>query len=180
VIEIQRKAVRKARCVSTRSPPILFVVDDLADDIRTMGCQLIRELALRVRPSPMVSTMLSTQKMRAIDHACRLQLNALAQFAVRALKDKEVIKVGFTAAADPKINQGMYDVATSDEYGSSSFNLKGNCFPRSFKSEFKPCPSCPFPPPCEGSQRSAVELFLHTKTLFELTNHAVSVVRCEP
>ena len=86
VIERQRKSVRKARRESKRVPQILFVVDDLADDKRTMGCQLIRELMLRGRHS-MISTILSTQKMRAIDHACRLQLTALAQFAVRALKD---------------------------------------------------------------------------------------------
>ena len=42
----QRKAVRKARRESKRVPQILFVVDDLANDKRTMGCQLIRELML--------------------------------------------------------------------------------------------------------------------------------------
>ena len=86
VIERQRKAVRKARRESKRVPQILFVVDDLADDKRTMGCQLIRELMLRGRHS-MISTILSTQKMRTIDHSCRLQLTALAQFVVRPLKD---------------------------------------------------------------------------------------------
>ena len=116
VIERQRKAVRKARRESTRVPQLLFVVDDLADDRRTMGCQLIRELMLRGRHS-MISTILSTPKMRAIDHACRLQLTALAQFAVRSLKDLEVIKEEFTAAIDPKVLQQMYDISTSDPFG---------------------------------------------------------------
>ena len=113
VIERQRKAVRKARRESKRIPQMLFVVDDLADDKRTMGCGLIRELMLRGRHS-MVSTILSTQKMRAIDSACRLQFTALAQFAVRPMKDWEVIKEEFTAAIDPKMLQQMYDLATSD------------------------------------------------------------------
>ena len=61
VIERQRKQVRKARRESKRIPQMLFVVDDLADDKRTMGCGLIRELMLRGRHS-MVSTILSTKK----------------------------------------------------------------------------------------------------------------------
>ena len=61
VIGRQRKAVRKARRESKRVPQMLFVVDDLAADKRTMGCNLIRELMLRGRHS-MVSTILSTQK----------------------------------------------------------------------------------------------------------------------
>ena len=113
VIERQRKAVRKARRESKRVPQMLFVVDDLADDKRTMGCGLIRELMLRGRHS-MISTILSTQKMRAIDHACRLQFTALAQFAVRSIKDWEVIMEEFTAAIDPKVLQEMYNIATSD------------------------------------------------------------------
>ena len=92
---------------------MLFVVDDLADDKRTMGCQLIRELMLRGRHS-MISTILSTQKMRAIDSACRLQFSAIAQFRVRSLKDWEVIKEEFTAAIDPKVLEEMYQLATSD------------------------------------------------------------------
>ena len=61
VIEKQRRAVRKARRDSKRIPQNLFVVDDLADDKRTMGCNLIRELMLRGRHS-YISTILSTQK----------------------------------------------------------------------------------------------------------------------
>ena len=68
VIEKQRKAVRKARRDSKRIPQILFVVDDLADDKRTMGCGLIRELMLRGRHS-MISTILSTQK-NACNRSC--------------------------------------------------------------------------------------------------------------
>ena len=136
VIEKQRKAVRKARRESKRVPQILFVVDDLADDKRTMGCQLIRELLLRGRHS-MISTILSTQKMRAIDHSCRLQFTALAQLAVRSLKEGEVVKEEFTAAIDPKVLQDMYDLATPDPYGFLFIDLKNNRFFRSFKSELK-------------------------------------------
>ena len=136
VIARQRKAVRKARRESKRVPQMLFVVDDLADDKRTMGCQLIRELLLRGRHS-MISTILSTQKMRSIDHACRLQFTALAQVAVRSLKDWIVILEEFTAAIDPKVLQQMYDLATSDLYGFLFIHLKNNCFFRPFKSEMK-------------------------------------------
>ena len=115
---------------------MLFVVDDLADDKRTMGCNLIRELMLRGRHS-YISTILSTQKMRAIDHACRLQFTALAQFAVRSTRDFEVIKEEFTAAIDPRLLQQMYDLATSDPYGFLFFDFKNNKFYRSFKSELK-------------------------------------------
>ena len=52
--------------------------------------------------------------MRSIDHACRLQFTALAQFAVRSLKDWEVIMEEYTAAIDPKVLQEMYNIATSD------------------------------------------------------------------
>ena len=113
VIERQRKAVRKARRESKRVPQMLFVVDDLADDKRTMGCGLIRELMLRGRHS-MISTILSTQKMRAIDSACRLQFTSLAQFAVRSMEDWEVLMEEFTAAIDPKVLQEMHNKATSD------------------------------------------------------------------
>ena len=85
----------------------------------------------------MISTILSTQKMRSIDHACRLQFTALAQFAVRPLKDWEVIKEEFTAAIDPKVLEEMYQLATSDPYGFLFINLKDNRFFRSFKSELK-------------------------------------------
>ena len=85
----------------------------------------------------MISTILSTQKMRAIDHSCRLQFTALAQFAVRSLKDWEVVQQEFTAAIDPKVLQQMYDLATSDPYGFLFINLKDNRFFRSFKSEMK-------------------------------------------
>ena len=43
--------------------------------------------------------------MRSLDHACRLQFTAIAQFAVRSMKDWEVIKEEFTAAIDPKVLQ---------------------------------------------------------------------------
>ena len=116
VIEKQRKAVRKARRESKRIPQMLFVVDDLADDKRTMGCGLIRELMLRGRHN-WISTILSTQKMRAIDSACRLQFTALAQFKVRSLKDYEVVEEEFTASLGKKNLKAMYDLATSDQYG---------------------------------------------------------------
>ena len=118
-------------------PQVLFVVDDLADDKRTMSCQLIRELLLRRRHS-MVSTILSTQKIRAIDHSCRLQFTALAQFAVRSLKDWEVIMEEYTAAIDPKVLQQMYDLSVSDPFGFLFFNLQANRFFRTFKTELKP------------------------------------------
>ena len=85
----------------------------------------------------MISIILSTQKMRAIDHACRLQFTALAQFAVRSLKDWTVIVEEYSARIDPKILQEMYDLATSDPYGFLFIDLKNNRFFRSFKSELK-------------------------------------------
>ena len=85
----------------------------------------------------MISTILSIQKMRSIDHACRLQFTALAQFAVRSVKGWEVIKEEFTAAIDPKVLEEMYQLATSDPYGFLFRNLKDNRFFRSFKSELK-------------------------------------------
>ena len=136
VIEKQRRAVRKARRDSKRIPQILFIVDDLADDKRTMGCGLIRELMLRGRHS-MISTILSTQKMRSIDHACRLQFTAIAQFAVRSMKDWEVIKEEFTATIDPKILQQMYDMVTQEPYAFSFIDLGNVKIYRSFKGELK-------------------------------------------
>ena len=88
----------------------------------------------------MISTILSTQKMRAIDHACRLQFTALAQFAVRSMKDWEVIMEEYTASVDPKVLQEMYNIATSDPYGFLFMDMKNNKFYRSFKSELKAPP----------------------------------------
>ena len=101
----------------------MFVVDDLADDRRSMSCGLIRELLLRGRHS-MISTILSTQKMRSIDSACRLQFTSIANFAVRSLKDWEVIKEEFTAAIDPKNLQQMYDMVTQEPYAFYSSTWK--------------------------------------------------------
>ena len=136
VIQRQRKAVRKARRESKRIPSLVFVVDDMADDRRTMGCQLIRELLMKGRHSH-ISTILSTQKMRAIDSACRINFSAIAQFRVRSLKDWEVIKEEFTAAIDPKMLEEMYQLATSDNYGFLFLSLKDGRYFRSFKSELK-------------------------------------------
>jgi len=122
VLNKQRRDVRKARRESKRIPQQLWIFDDMADDKRTMGCNLIKEMMLRGRHS-YISTILSTQKMRAIDSACRLQFTALAQFAVRSMKDWEVILEEFSAAIDPKILQKMYDIATSDEFGFLFFDF---------------------------------------------------------
>ena len=140
VIERQRKAMRKAHRESKRIPQMLFVVDDLADDKRTMGCGLIRELMLRGRHS-WISTILSTQKMRAIDHACRLQFTAIANFRVRSRRDWEVILEEYTAAIDPKTLNAMYNLATSDPYGFLFMNLQDNTFSAVLKTRIKPAAS---------------------------------------
>mgnify|MGYP003317677487 CR=1 FL=1 len=85
----------------------------------------------------MINTILSTQKMRSIGHACRLQFTGLAQFQVRPLKDWEVIKEEFIAAIEPKVLEEMYQLAISDPYGFLFLNLKGGRYFRSFKSELK-------------------------------------------
>ena len=108
---------------------------------------MIRELMQRGRHST-ISTILSTQKMRAIDHACRLQFTAIAKFAVRSMKDWEVVKEEFAAAIDPKVLQEMYNIATSDPYGFLFMDMKNNKFYRSFKSELKA------PPPPKPDPRS--------------------------
>ena len=119
---------------------MLFVLDDLADDKRAMGCALIRELMLRGRHG-WISTILSTQKMRAIDHACRLQFTAIAQFGLRSMKDWEVILEEFTASIPKRTLQAIYDLATSDSYGFLFMNLKDGTFFRNFKSRIKPAAS---------------------------------------
>ena len=129
ILQRQRKAVRKARREQKILGQMLFIVDDLADDKRTMGCQLIRELLLRGRHS-WVSTILSTQKMRAIDHACRLQFTGIFQFQCRSKRDWEVVLAEFAASIDPQSLQEMYDIATSDEYGFLFLNLQQHRFPR--------------------------------------------------
>ena len=103
--------MRKARRESERIPQMLFVVDDLAGDKRAMGCNLIRELMLRGRHI-MISTILSTQKMRAIDNSSQLPFTAFAQFAVRAHKDWEVAMEEFTVAIEAHVLQQMCDLAT--------------------------------------------------------------------
>ena len=75
--------------------------------------------------------------MRAIDSACRLQFTALAQFAVRSMKDWEVIKEEFTAAVRPEVLQQMYDIAVPDKFGFLFMDMKNNKYYRSFKTELK-------------------------------------------
>ena len=94
---------------------MLFVVDDLADGRRTMGCGLIRELLLRGRHI-WISTALIRQKMCSVDHACRLQFTAIAQFALRTLKAWEVVMEEFTAAIPLNTLQAMLDLAIIDKY----------------------------------------------------------------
>ena len=72
----------------------------------------------------MISTTLSTQKMRAIDSACRLQNTSIAQLRVRPLKDWEVIKEELTVAIYPKVLEQLCQLATSDPYGFLFINLK--------------------------------------------------------
>ena len=72
VIERQRKEVRKARREGKRVPQMCMVCDDLADSKSAMGSNLLKELMMRGRHS-WTSTILSTQKLRCIDHCCRLQ-----------------------------------------------------------------------------------------------------------
>ena len=115
---------------------MLFVVDDLADDKRTMGCNLIRELMLRGRHR-MISSVLSTQKMRAIDHACRLQFTALAQFAVRSTKDWEVLKKSLQQPSTRRFCKRCTTSRRLTPYGFLFMDMKNNKFYRSFKSELE-------------------------------------------
>ena len=46
----------------------------------------------------------------------------------------------YTASADPKVLQEMYNIATSDPYGFLFMDMKNNKFYRSFKSELKASP----------------------------------------
>ena len=104
IIDRQRKKVRKARKEGKRVPQMCMVCDDLADQKSAMGSGLLKELMMRGRHS-WISTILSTQKLRCIDHACRLQATCLATFKVRCLKDWLVVLEEFTAAVDPKVLQ---------------------------------------------------------------------------
>ena len=137
IIEKQRKAVRKPRREGKRVPQQCHVCDDLADNKRAMGSGLLRELMMRGRHS-WISTILSTQKLRCIDHSCRLQMTCLACFQVRCKRVWDVVLEESSAAIDPKVLQQMYDLATSDPYGFLFINLNNNRFFRSFKSELRP------------------------------------------
>ena len=122
VIERQRKAVRKARREGKRILQMLLVVDDLADDKRTMGCGLIRELMLRGRHI-MISTILSTQK-NARNRSC-MQTAVYSTCSIRRAINESLgsEKEEFSASADPKVLQNMYNLATSDPYGFIFFDF---------------------------------------------------------
>ena len=112
------------------------MIDDLADDKRAMGCALIRSLLMKGRRC-FVSSLLSTQKWRAVDLACRMQFTGIFQFAVRSARGWEAVKEESDNSVDPKVLQEMYDVATSDPYGFLFINLQQHRYFRSFKSELK-------------------------------------------
>ena len=137
IIEKQRKAVRKARRESKRVPQICMVCDDLADRKQAMGHSLLRELMMRGRHS-CISTILSTQKLRCIEHGCRLQATCLGMFKVRCKKDWEVVTDEFSNVVDPKTLEEMYKIATDEPYVFLFINMKDNRFFKSFKAELKP------------------------------------------
>ena len=132
----QQKAVRKARRESKYIPTMLFVLDDMADDRKTMGCQLVRELLMKGRHS-YINTALSSQKWRALNLDCRMQLTGLAVFRCRSARDWDAIKEENSGAIDPHILQEMYELAISDPYGFLFINSQQGRYFRSFKSELK-------------------------------------------
>lgn len=103
---------------------ILIVIDDFADDPTfSRHSKLLHALFTRGRHS-MISTIVSTQKYRAISNIIRVNATNLYIFRLRNAGDLEAWIDEVSAVADKKTLLQLYQVATAEPY--SFFFIKLN------------------------------------------------------
>ena len=100
----------------TKIYQILIVIDDFADDATfSRHSKLLHSLFTRGRHS-MISTIVSTQKYRAISNIIRVNATNLYIFRLRNAGDLEAWVDEVSAVADKKTLLQLYQVATAEPY----------------------------------------------------------------
>ena len=100
----------------TKIYQILIVIDDFADDAQfSRHSKLLHALFTRGRHS-MISTIVSTQKYRAISNIIRVNATNLYVFRLRNAGDLEAWIEECSAIADKKTLLELYNIATSEPY----------------------------------------------------------------
>ena len=95
---------------------ILIVIDDFADDTSfSRHSKLLHALFTRGRHS-MISTIVSTQKYRAISNIIRVNATSLYVFRLRNAGDLEAWIEECSAVADKKTLLQLYQMATAEPY----------------------------------------------------------------
>lgn len=95
-------------------PSILIIVDDFADDVKTMKHnQTLNSLFVRGRHSG-ISVLISSQKYYAISNIIRLNCTDLIVFTLQNIKDKRAVVEDISALASQKNIEKMYSLAVND------------------------------------------------------------------
>jgi hypothetical protein len=95
---------------------VLIVIDDFADDASfSRHSRLLHALFTRGRHS-MISTIVSTQKYRAISNIIRVNATNLYVFRLRNGGDSESLIEELNALTDKKTLLQLYNLATSEPF----------------------------------------------------------------
>ena len=127
IVDVQAKMVlyqKKHRPNGKKIHGILVILDDLADDPRVMhsSSNVLTMLMLRGRHF-MISTVLSTQKFRAMSTPIRTNLLFLLCFRLRNAKELEAVLEELSALYPRKTLEAMYNAATEEPYSFWYVNL---------------------------------------------------------
>ena len=116
IISTQRKIAEHMKTQNhTKIFQILIVIDDFADDYKMSHNQLLNSLFTRGRHS-FISTIVSTQKYRAISNIVRVNATNLYVFRLRNAGDLEAFIEEVSAVADKKTLLQLYQTATAEPY----------------------------------------------------------------
>ena len=117
IIATQHKVAEHMKAQNyTKIFQILIVIDDFADDATfSRHSKLLHSLATRGRHS-MISTIVSTQKYRAISNIIRVNATNLYIFRLRNAGDLEAWVDEVSAVADKKTLLQLYQLATAEPF----------------------------------------------------------------
>ena len=117
VIEKQQKLITQLKQRGSKIlPNILIVVDDFADDVAVARREtLLHQLFMRGRHSK-ISTLISTQKYRALAPQIRTQALSFFVFKLRSQQELDALLDEVSALGGRKLVNGFYRVATKRSY----------------------------------------------------------------
>ena len=117
VIEKQQKLITQLKQRGSKTlPNILIVVDDFADDVAVARREtLLHQLFMRGRHSK-ISTLISTQKYRALAPQIRTQALSFFVFKLRSQQELDALLDEVSALGGRKLVDGCYREATKKPY----------------------------------------------------------------